>query len=149
MSLEQNKALVLQACQDLSDRNLERFFAVLADDLTWTMPFYSRHYPFGGVKNKAEMTAAITAFLTSLERYSFNVDHVTAEDDRVAVEGHTVAVGPHGTPYDNSFHILFKVRDGKLREAIEYVDPLRALDYLDRLRAAEGAAELPLGGRRP
>lgn len=51
-------------------------------------------------------------------------DIFTAEDDRVAVVGHSEAVHVSGKPYNNQYHFLLTIRDGKIVESREYLDTL-------------------------
>lgn len=49
-------------------------------------------------------------------------DIFTAEDDRVAVIGHSEAVHVSGKPYNNNYHFLLIIKDGKIAESREYLD---------------------------
>ena len=51
-------------------------------------------------------------------------DIFTAEEDRVAVTGHSEAVFVSGKPYNNRYHFLLTIRDGKIAESREYMDTL-------------------------
>jgi hypothetical protein len=52
----------------------------------------------------------------------FEFSHFTEEDDRVAVEFTGAAELVNGTRYDNSYHLLFHFRDGKIARVKEYLD---------------------------
>lgn len=49
-------------------------------------------------------------------------DIFTAEEDRVAIIGHSEAVHVSGKPYNNRYHFLLTIRDGKIVESREYMD---------------------------
>lgn len=49
-------------------------------------------------------------------------DIFTAEEDRVAIIGHSEAVHASGKPYNNNYHFLLTIRDGKILESREYLD---------------------------
>jgi uncharacterized protein (TIGR02246 family) len=51
-------------------------------------------------------------------------DLFTCEDDRVAILGHSEAVHVSGKPYNNQYHFLLTIRDGKIVESREYMDTL-------------------------
>lgn len=55
-------------------------------------------------------------------------DIFTAEDDRVAIVGHSEAVHASGKPYNNNYHFLLTIRDGKIAESREYLDTLLVTD---------------------
>jgi len=50
------------------------------------------------------------------------VDHVTAEDDRVAVMSRGFAVTRAGARYDNLYHFLFRLENGLIDTVWEYND---------------------------
>jgi len=52
----------------------------------------------------------------------FRILNMTAEDDRVAVEVDGIATLVNGAPYNNQYHFLFFVRDGKVYRIKEYLD---------------------------
>jgi ketosteroid isomerase-like protein len=54
----------------------------------------------------------------------------TAEGDRVAIEAESHVLNPNGRIYNNFYHYLFRVRDGKLVLFKEYQDTLHMYDYL-------------------
>ena len=45
---------------------------------------------------------------------------ITAEGDRVAAEATSFGPMKSGPAYENSYHFLFRVRDGKVFEVLEY-----------------------------
>jgi uncharacterized protein len=51
---------------------------------------------------------------------------VTAQDDHVAVEVEVRGIAPSGELYNNTFHYLFIVREGKIARVKEYVDTYHA-----------------------
>jgi uncharacterized protein (TIGR02246 family) len=56
------------------------------------------------------------------------LDLMTAEDDRVAATGHSESVHASGRLYNNHYHFLFIIRDGKILESREYMDTLHMTD---------------------
>ena len=51
---------------------------------------------------------------------------ITAEGDRVAVEAESYAKMKNGKTYQNTYHFLFIVRDGKIQSVKEYLDTIHA-----------------------
>ena len=51
-----------------------------------------------------------------------------AEGDKVAVEAESFAELQNGRVYQNLYHFLFWVRDGKIAEVREYMDTMHAKD---------------------
>ena len=67
---------------------------------------------------------------------SFTVVGITAEGDRVAVEAESSGQHVSGKAYNNFYHFLFIIRDGKVVSMKEYLDTELATDIL-------------CGGKRP
>jgi ketosteroid isomerase-like protein len=66
----------------------------------------------------------------------FTIKHLTAEDDRVAVEAESHGVHVSGKVYHNYYHFLMLMRAGKLVRLKEYMD-------------TELITEILCGGQRP
>jgi len=52
------------------------------------------------------------------------VIELTAEDDRVACRVNGTAKTAAGEDYNNQYHMLLKIRDGKIYQTFEYMDSL-------------------------
>jgi len=55
---------------------------------------------------------------------------MTAEDDRVAVEVSGESIHASGKPYNNKYHFLLIIRDGKIIQLKEYMDTQLAAKIL-------------------
>jgi len=119
---ERNKQIVTEFMEVFSGGDVETILSRLTDDATWwvagTIPGIS------GTKDKAafaEMVSGIAASTTSgairLTPLAF-----TAEGDRVAVETESYTELTNGRVYNNLYHFLFTVRDGKIASVKEYLD---------------------------
>lgn len=91
---------------------------------------------------KAVDVLAAAGLLGSLmqQGIKFEALNVTAEEDRVACElqGHSILV--NGDPYNNQYHFLFKIRDGKVYLMKEYMDTKLVDDALGPLIRSASAA---------
>lgn len=56
---------------------------------------------------------------------SMEVDAVTADGDRVALEARSAMTATDGREYSNSYHFLVEFRDGKIVRVKEYCDTAR------------------------
>ena len=85
-----------------------------------------------------ETIAAVSAGLFDAcpDGLHFEILHVTAEDDRVAVEATSRGLHVSGKLYANHYHFLFHLRDGKIAVMKEFMD-------------TEHATEVLCEGRRP
>ena len=53
---------------------------------------------------------------------SFEMTGIIAEGDKVAAEAHMTATTATGAVYDNLYHFLFTVEDGRISRMKEYMD---------------------------
>ena len=61
----------------------------------------------------------LEAFPNGIE---FKITGITAENERVAVEVAGDAIHVSGKPYNNFYHFLLKIKNGKIIELKEYMD---------------------------
>ena len=61
---------------------------------------------------------------------SYTIHHLTAEDDRVAVEATSEGRHVSGKDYRNHYHFLLTWRDGQLLELKEYMDTEQVTDVI-------------------
>ena len=79
--------------------------------------------PFSGTRNVAEAALLMEAILSAFpEGLGFTVKAMTAEGDRVAIEAESFGRHVSGRTYNNQYHFLMVIRDGKVRELKEYFD---------------------------
>jgi ketosteroid isomerase-like protein len=116
-----------------SDANraiIEAFFATagaggdvldfLAEDATWWVP---GHWQLGGTYRKDELGPVFEIALALMEvKPRFTIHAMTAEDDRVAVDCEGEGRFRDGTPYLNTYHFLFRLRDGRIVAVKEFMN---------------------------
>lgn len=112
MSLETNKETVLGFLKSLSSGKPDARY--LCEDAQWWVPGI-------GIVSRDAFFAMSDNFQSRVKAPAvIGIDAVTAEDDRVAVEAHASAELLDGRMYENTYHFLFYLRDGKIREAREH-----------------------------
>ncbi len=79
--------------------------------------------------SKAEIRQIAAEIAALTETGEMFIDHVTAEEDRVAVESHSRIAMLDGRLFENTYHFLFILRDGKIVSAREHFDTAYALDF--------------------
>lgn len=136
VTVEENRRVVLDACERIDQRNFPALFDLMADNGTWTYPIRSDRFRDGGRKDKTDAQATLEGFLNSFVEFSFVVRSVTAENDRVAIEATAHGVGPEGVEYTNNPLLMFRLENGKLAEVTEALDPFEVLAYVEQLSAA-------------
>jgi ketosteroid isomerase-like protein len=120
MSIEENKAIACKFVQAMSDSDVAAFASVISDDIvmqTMGSSVMSRK------RTKEGMAEVYRTILTGCPNgVTLEIKSVTAEDDRVSVEVQGSAMTASGRSYNNQYHFLFVMRDGKVRELREYAD---------------------------
>jgi uncharacterized protein len=133
MSHLDNKTLVLTALRHLSDRDLPALFDLVHENGSWSVPYRSDRFPFGGTWGKEAMREILTSFQSGFDLFAVRVTSATAEEDRVAVEAVAEGEGPDKAVYRNVFSFLVYVKDGKLHTIREFFDPFEIQAYVEQL----------------
>ena len=121
MSLEANKAVATALFTTANSDGFGTALRGLADDATWWTSM--------GTKTKPEMLEVAAGLASVLAvPIQFEIDTVTAEDDRVAIEARSKADLKNGRRYANKYHFLLRVRDGKIVEVREHCDTHHAIE---------------------
>jgi len=128
MSIETNKQLVKNFWKAFSASDFDTAFAFLADDSTW---WVAGSFPISGTYSKKEFEALIKGVVDDVPKgISVTPKGMTAEEDRVAMEAESYGERKNGKIYNNRYHILHVIRDGKIIAAREYMDTQHANDIL-------------------
>jgi uncharacterized protein len=128
MSAEDNKQLVLGFFESLNAGNASAIMSALADSATW---WVAGNFPLSGTKTKSQFGELMGQLGSKIDG-AMRVTPIacTAEGDRVAVEAESHAKMKNGKTYQNKYHFLFVVRDGKISQVKEYLDTMHANDVL-------------------
>ncbi len=128
MSVEENKDLCLSFIQRICAGNVEGFAALVDDDVRW---WVQGNWPGAGKYCKSEIVPIIAGVTEVFEGgLDIDITGITAEGDREAIEASPHAVMKDGRHYDNTYHFLYVVHDGKIVEAKEYLDTMVVNDAL-------------------
>jgi uncharacterized protein len=126
MSIETNKQLVREFMERFSAGEMKTALGMMADSATW---WVAGSFPLSGTKSKAEFTELLGQIGGAVpEGIRLTPKAFTAEGDRVAVETESSAKHTNGKIYNNQYHFLFEVRDGKIQAVREYLDTMHAND---------------------
>ncbi|MBI3758363.1 MAG: nuclear transport factor 2 family protein [Deltaproteobacteria bacterium] len=128
MSVEANKGIVLGLFENLSAGNADAVLGALADTATW---WVQGNFALSGTKSKKEFAELIGGLGSKVDGgMRVTPKGITAEGDRVAVEAESYAKMKNGKTYQNTYHFLFTVRDGKIQSVKEYLDTIHANEVL-------------------
>ena len=121
MSAEQNRQTVLKFFKRQMELNTMDE-SLVTDDCQWWAPGF-------GTMDKAtfkNLVAQMAPVMPTMP--TMTIVGTTAEGDRVAVEATGSAKLSDGRVYENTYHFLFKLRDGRICLVKEYMDSQRAAD---------------------
>ncbi|WP_168702281.1 nuclear transport factor 2 family protein [Gordonia paraffinivorans] len=123
VSIEQeNKALVSEFMEVFSRGDVEAILSFLAPTATWWVG--GTIEGISGTKNKEEFGAMLSGLSATTKTGAIALKPLafTAEGERVAVETESYSEMSKGKVYNNLYHFVFIVRDGKIHEVKEYLD---------------------------
>ena len=125
---EQNKELARRFLAVLTRADAAAADALCDNDVEF---WVGGNLPFSGSRGKAEALQGIEEVVGLFpEGLRFEVKAMTAEGDRVAIEATGEGPTAFGSLYQQEYHFLLKVRDGKVLAWREYLDTERAREHL-------------------
>jgi ketosteroid isomerase-like protein len=122
MSATENRRIVEQIFERLSQGDGTLFIDTMADDFQWRMTGstrWSRTYR-GKHAVRTEMLEPI--FTQFADRYTNTAQRIIAENDYVVVQCRGCVTTKAGTPYNNEYCFVIRFVDGKIHELTEYLD---------------------------
>ncbi len=125
---EANKKLARRLIQALSEADVDFVRDHYADDFRlWV----TGSLPFSGENDKAGALASMPQVLGLFpDGIEFKVESMTAEGERVAIEATSRGKTFRGDLYQQKYHFLMRVVDGKIAEWKEYMDTEHAREIL-------------------
>ncbi len=122
MGIAENKQVVLDFYEAGARGDMDACFALLADDITWTNIGTTK---FSGTY--AGKQALVEQLLGPLfgqlkAGIASAIERLTAEGDVVVAQTAGTAETHDGTPYNNTYCQVIRIRDGKIAEVKEYFD---------------------------
>lgn len=134
MSLESNKKLVAEFFNTFATRDVDRCLSMMTDDATWLVPGRPELFSISGLKTKTEMAMLLRGLMdATTQGLVMKQKGVIAEGDKVAFEGESHAPLKNGKVYNNHYHFLVTLRDGKVASVREYLDTMHTADVLSEM----------------
>jgi ketosteroid isomerase-like protein len=131
MSAEANKNVVLSFFEHTSAGKIDVALALMADTATWWVAGQPDKFVLAGTKTKTQFAELLQGIRTAMPKgLRVTPKGLTAEGDRVAVEAESYGETATGKIYNNLYHFLFEVRDGKIQAVREYLDTMHAKEVL-------------------
>ena len=129
MSTDENKRIVMAFCAHFEHAAISDVLAMMSGDATWWIPGKPHLFAGAGLKTRTQMAQIWSDLYAGLAGgLRMEVVDMVAQDDRVAAQVRSHAVTRHGKRYENDYHILFRLHDGKVVEVREYTDLMHAIE---------------------
>ncbi len=118
-----NKDLVAKFIEAMRVSDVETLDAMTTDDFSWWIAGKPDYLQTAGEHDKAFF---IGFFGSGGDMFpngaDFAVTGMIAEADKVAAEAHMTATMAMGSVYDNLYHFVFEIADGRIKRMKEYMD---------------------------
>ena len=122
MGIAENKQVVLDFYEAGARGDMEACFVLLADDITWTNIGSTK---FSGTYSGKQAIAEdlLGPLFSQLKTgISSRIERLTAEGDIVVAQTSGNAETVDGTPYNNTYCQVIRIRDGQIANVKEYMD---------------------------
>ena len=125
MSIQDNKQTVREYLAHFKNAAVTDLLDAMSEDATWWILGKPHLFPGAGNKSKADMERIWGSLFGRMkDGLEMTVIGIVAEGDKVAAEIRSHADLTDGRVYENQYHMLFTVRQGKIVEVKEYADTL-------------------------
>src|SRR5210317_1582212 len=122
MGIAENKQIVLDFYEAGARGDMDTCFALLADEVTWTNIGTTK---FSGsyIGKQAIAEDLLGPLFGNLKAgIASKIERLTAEGDIVVAQTSGTAETKDGTPYNNTYCQVIRIRDGKIAAVKEYMD---------------------------
>mgnify|MGYP001552151426 CR=1 FL=1 len=122
MGIAENKQVVLDFYEAGARGDMDACFALLADDVTWTN-IGSTKFSGTYIGKQALAENLLGPLFGELKAgISSQIEQLTAEGDIVVAQTSGNAETRDGTPYNNTYCQVIRIRDGRIAAVKEYMD---------------------------
>ena len=124
---DENKKIAKKFFEALSTGSDKYLDFYTDDSVIWT----AGDNAIGGTRTKKEIINFAQNILAAFPSgITFKITGMTAEEEKVAVEVSGEAIHASGQTYNNQYHFLLRIQDGKIIELKEYMDTQLAAKIL-------------------
>lgn len=123
MDIEQNKKLAADFFERFSTNDIAGALDALIPDATWWIAGKPEQLPVAGALTKEKVARLLYNMAGQLKNgLKMTVRNVIAEGDRVALEVESYGELQNGRIYNQEYHFMMTIRDGKISAVREYLD---------------------------
>ncbi|TGL55869.1 polyketide cyclase [Leptospira ognonensis] len=125
METENNKQVVKTFFTLLNEKKMNEAFELLSEDLHW---WILGNIAVSGDYDKRKISLGLKMLHRSFDNFLFSFGDFTAEGNRVSIilESHAKRKS-NGKSYNNHYHFLFTLKDGKIEKVKEFFDTVHAV----------------------
>ena len=128
MNIEDNKRVVSELFSRLTGSDIEGALAMMTDDATWWIAGKAGTTPAVGTRSKEQIARLFHYMMGQLKNgLRMTVKGMISEGDTVAVEVESYGELTNGRVYNQEYHMLIVIRDGKISAVREYLDTQHVL----------------------
>lgn len=125
MSIQENKQTVRDFLAHHKNAAIADMLDAMSEDATWWILGKPDLFPGAGTKSKADMKRIWGNLFSNMKNgLEMTVIGLVAEGNKVAAEIRSHSILTDGRTYENQYHMLFTLRQGKIMEVKEYADTL-------------------------
>ncbi len=130
METGKSRQFVLEFFKELSEGNQVCWDRV-ADDATWKLIARGSSYPYPSDYTKESYRKLVEGSVKEFPNgLTFTITGTTAEGNRVALEAESYGLTRSGKLYNNLYHLLVLLEDGRIKTVREYLDSGHATEVL-------------------
>ena len=123
MGAAENKQILRHVYAEISKGNVQALLDALAEDVQWTI--IGATALSGTSRGKQQVIEKLLQPLRARLADGplvFTADRFIAEGEHVVMEARGQATAKSGKPYNNTYCIVARIVDGKIKEMTDYID---------------------------
>jgi len=123
MTIEHNKQIAREFFSRFSANDIAGALDTMAEDASWWIAGKPGSTPVAGIQSKTQIARIFYRMVEqATDGLRMTVKGMTAEADRVALEIESYGKLENGRIYNQEYHTLMVIRDGKISAVREYLD---------------------------
>ncbi len=133
MELGENKELVAEFIEAMRVSNVEKLKTMITGDFSWWIIGKPEYLVTAGEHDTEYFLDFFKGTELFPEGLEFKIVSIIAEDNKVATEATIKAKTAMGTFYENTYHFLFIIENGKVKRMKEYMDTFSAVKLFESI----------------